>query len=624
MTTVKKRTPFALLLALFLLAVTGTAEDTSPDWLTQERLMPQGERYEAEVPDTLDLAERARIALGGLIGFLDYRNNGCTFGHGYLSTNPPFMTRVYGKSQNWGKIAEDIVLTRRMCGSREDLDRQVITFNGMMDDAELKKTESHPVPLARIMLALIALDEQSHTEALRNEIAHCAQCMLEKLSLDEGRHQAYFGTPEHRWDREDGQHEIGVMGYWLQVFSHGTVLRSLVVAQETDCVTVPGDRLQMLKNTLLAPRFWSPEAHPRLVVPAEHGQFGGHHHSYTQALLGLLYYAHATGDTAVMTFVRESYEYMRTYGIARIGLFGEACTTGDMTFLAIRLSQWGVGDYWEDVDQTVRNHLVELQITDTEKLHQLVTGHGVPLEELTLGGWCEDVDTERVIERCKGIFLSDASHPTLIPFRKEHVPYRSNVQWVICCTGNCTKALYEAWDAIVDFDESTRTAQVNLLLNRASPWLDVNSFLPHEGRVSIRNKKAEKVSVRVPLWVDREAVDCEIDGDLVQPVMLGNKIFLTGLEPGDEVTITFPMVERMERLSVVLPREGFWLESTTPRDGMEDLQAVKYTLYFRGNTLVDIAPRDRNPGLPLYGDRTLERFRAKCGTRRVERFVAAP
>jgi len=35
---------------------------------------------------------------------------------------------------------------------------------------------------------------------------------------------------------------------------------------------------------------------------------------------------------------------MRNFGIARIGLFGEACTTGDMTLLAIKLSESGVGD----------------------------------------------------------------------------------------------------------------------------------------------------------------------------------------------------------------------------------------------------------------------------------------
>ena len=43
-----------------------------------------------------------------------------------------------------------------------------------------------------------------------------------------------------------------------------------------------------------------------------------------------------------------------------------------MTLLALKLSEMGVGDYWEDVDQYVRNHLTELQITDAEAMRKAV------------------------------------------------------------------------------------------------------------------------------------------------------------------------------------------------------------------------------------------------------------
>ena len=42
---------------------------------------------------------------------------------------------------------------------------------------------------------------------------------------------------------------------------------------------------------------------------------------------------------------------------------------------------------------------------------------------------------------------------------------------------------------------------MNLLLNRASPWVDIDSSLPYEGLVRIRNKVADTVAVRVPGWV---------------------------------------------------------------------------------------------------------------------------
>src|SRR5262249_30602162 len=113
------------------------------------------------------------------------------------------------------------------------------------------------------------------------------------------------------------------------------------------------DMCTKFKNALLDPRDWVPESAPMAVVGAEHGQFEGHIHSWTQPLMGIIWYAGATNDAALKEFVRQSYEYVRTFWMARIGMFGEMCATGDMTCLAIKLSDLGVGDYWEDVDQYV-------------------------------------------------------------------------------------------------------------------------------------------------------------------------------------------------------------------------------------------------------------------------------
>ena len=67
-----------------------------------------------------------------------------------------------------------------------------------------------------------------------------------------------------------------------------------------------------------------------------------------------------------------------------------------------------------------------------------------------------------------------------------------------CCRGNGAQEPYRAWDGIVSCTDGA--AQVNLLLNRASPWLDVDSHLPYEGRVVIQDKRARTVAVRLPGW----------------------------------------------------------------------------------------------------------------------------
>ena len=39
----------------------------------------------------------------------------------------------------------------------------------------------------------------------------------------------------------------------------------------------------------------------------------------------------------------------------------EPCSIGDMTAIAVKLTQLGVGDYYDDIDAYVRNGLVECQ-----------------------------------------------------------------------------------------------------------------------------------------------------------------------------------------------------------------------------------------------------------------------
>src|SRR6185295_1476171 len=100
----------------------------------------------------------------------------------------------------------------------------------------------------------------------------------------------------------------------------------------------------------------------------------------------------------------------------------------------------------------------------------------------------------------------------------------------ICCCGNATHALFYAWDAIVQCHHGN--AQVNLLLNRASPWLDIDSYLPYEGKVVIRNKTARKLLVRIPRWVNRSALQSSINQADANPYFAGNYLIFEHVTPG--------------------------------------------------------------------------------------------
>ena len=355
----------------------------------------------------------------------------------------------------------------------------------------------------------------------------------------------------------------------------------------------------------MEPRYWTAEVEPKAVSGADRAHFSGHMHAYACALMGILWYADATRDARAMEFVRSGYEYMRNWGIARLGLFGEMCATGDMTHLALKLCDAGVGDYYEDADCYVRNQLAEMQITNPELLGQIAKHlHGVPDYN--------DTDPRDTLNRITGTYFSDSGSPAAIP------PVR--MYYTICCTGNCIPALYYAWESTVRCEGGS--AKVNLLLNRASPWLDVDSFLPYEGKVVIRNKTAHSLAVRIPRWVDRKAVAGAINGKAVTNDWISNYLFFAQIRASDEISVTFPMVTATEHYTLKWKHTDHWMESTDPGRSWSNLNPTTYTMTFKGNTLVDVTPREEGPGYPLY-ERGQERDLTTAPTKVLRRFVAA-
>ena len=163
--------------------------------------------------------------------------------------------------------------------------------------------------------------------------------------------------------------------------------------------------------------------------------------------------------------------------------------------------------------------------------------------------------------------------------------------WTMCCNANMAQGMYKAWDGIVR-DKGQGLVQVNLLLNRASPWVDVDSYLPYEGKVVLKNKTAAKLCVRVPLWADKKAISCKVAGKSVPLVWLGNYLFMDQLKPGNHIVIEFPMVESVEQYT--LPTYG-----------------TTYTCRFKGNTLIDISPRPETPNWTRMGDDAGNSFAVK-------------
>jgi hypothetical protein len=549
---------------------------------------PKGEYYEATVPDTLDLAERGKLAVGALTTFLNAKKGYASYGQNFLNANPPYLGRFEYGPPNWGNIIEGLMMARQMSGSRENLDVDQLTISGMLDDLTRRNPKiPSTIDVGRFgLMALHQVDPKPELIAFSDELA---QRQIKSVNRVEGR-GAYYWDPEPDF----GESHIGVQRHGMTVFVSGLAIHSL--SRWTEFSSQDGllELCQELTDYSLQPKYWRPEAAPKVVIGHDRAQFDGHHHSYLTFLKGVLCYAEQTNDVRLMQFVRDGYEYFRTFGLARIGAFGEGCSTGDMVFLAIKLSDLGVGDYWDDADQYVRNHLTELQITDARTLNELAlkmpAGRGN--NDVGIGPLDPEIESsDRAIERSIGAYWSDGSHPTLIP--------ASCMLYTICCTGNCVPALYAAWEAIVRCENGN--AQVNLLLNRTSKWLDVASYLPFEGKVVIRNKTAKRIAVRMPVWVEWKSINSRHEGELIEPSSLGRYLVFENVKPESEIEIRFPIVEKVETWTLAWRENEFWQECTNPGTQWKpENSPQKYTMRFRGNTLVDIAPRDTSLGFPLY------------------------
>ena len=171
-------------------------------------------------------------------------------------------------------------------------------------------------------------------------------------------------------------------------------------------------------------------------------------------------YAMTVGDRELLDWCKSSYEWAKTQGSSLVGFFPElivpdypsceSCEVADMIGIAAKLSQAGVGDYWDDLDRWARNQFAENQLTEGEWIYRMA-------ETMPKKPVAYNETADRVAERNLGGFAG----------------WASGNEWALrdgimhCCTGNSTRALYYIWENIVE-QETGEKLQVNLLLNRAS------------------------------------------------------------------------------------------------------------------------------------------------------------
>lgn len=607
-----------------------------------------GAVYETAVPDTLDLAERAVLGLHGLAGVLSPEANYEFWWSVNYDVQPACMARDARSFAACGpKLLDAFVMMRVMTGSEDFFEQEEglakLLVSSIADDglwyckvgAERPWDTVGPEDYAnvygqsRMMLAMMSLSQSDGDAAWLRRIGKMASGMT-RIAIDKGDYAYYpanmgndkikmgegYCHPRSGWyNTEEATTETeGTEGSMFMY--HCGPIRALSRWYQMSGDEKAIQSAKKLVRYVTRAGFWGSEyGWPKTVdgksshairackiVGGDRAHFEGHFHGHAAMLFALIEYANTVNDKHLKEFVRSGYEYARNFGIARLGLFGETCTISDMLAVAVKLSDGGVGDYWDDVDGYIRNQMIEQQLIDADLLRKVSAAS--PPRASTVPAQFES--NENVIERTIGVFADDGD--------LGQIPGTLSIQ---CCTANGTQGLYYAWEGIIR-EKKNDHVQVNLLLNRASPWMDIESYLPYQGKVVLRNKTARTLSLRIPNWVNRSKVKCAVNGAPRDFSRVGNYAILDGLKQNDQISFTFPIEEEKVTYTVLTRQQ--W--TSDPREAKNPPGAsVQYVCHFKGNTLVDFSPRPSDDRwYPIYRRDRYKQSRAPL--KKVTRYVS--
>lgn len=691
-----------------------TDESGEPDFSAMRRqytnppiATPNGDRYTDYVPKTLDLAERAELAIHAMVGFLDSEDGDNMLWDSYLDEKVPIIRAGFTPQMNT-KFFEAIALLRMMTGSSyglefdqrmlanlaKNISRQGLYYLPIRDratgiynvDHDLGNTASDFSMLAQVralsMLKNYYLLTGKHVVPPETAGDLLLQG-LNSVARPKGSY-AEFWYSAASGSNVPGPTRFGA--YLSQDIPWDDVSREVGDGKHIDFVTQimettpraiygAADYFGVFQNPLgklLSQAFsnWiyfgqseaflaNGDLHP--VGPSERfctraslygssiadcpneERIGAPHLAVrTKALNAMLRTGIATGNQGQIDFVEQSFLHLRAHpsSRARFGYFPEYQYAGrfahqrveadgvaDMIDMAVLLSTFVPNrDYWDDVDHWVRNQFAEMQVTQEKLdliknfraqlaqanlLRERFDGSDGVQQVVTSGSQCRirnfrtNPDTHKVEEyrstRCKrgenvtdahlGAWASYASANAwgqLLRGAQNEVRPVADLGVMNCCLANAARTLYVVWNGMYQ-KYGDGLVRIHLLLNRASPELDLYSWLPFYGRVDVRGKPGQPqrtVELRMPEWVPAGHPDVRVSLTNAPSVVRGH------VWNGRYIRFA---LNADEQLRIDLPKVYDDYESFTmpARDGRPD-QTLR--LRFRGATIVKSDP----PGLESF------------------------
>jgi hypothetical protein len=552
-----------------------------------------GQRYEAFVPDTLDWQERAALAVNGLTGPADPEADYEVFWHVHMHGDRPVAVHD-NNDQIQNEMQQSLVLMRLVSGSdlNEVVDQHWMAMLLHMqgpDGLLYYPVAGRPWQAQGIdnpqygglppgdyvtgpynngeVLGAVALYYLRSHDPVWKELGMRVVDGLARLGVDCGDTIYYPKGMYALGERSDQAAPIPEP--WKNIALGWMAQGILQFGTATGYEPALDLAARLIRFVRYHARMYNAEG--GWLPDREDGTTTTHFHAHTYPLIGMLEYALLTGDRSLVDFVRTGYEFGKQHGETLIGFFpenvrtarrqtSELCEVGDMIGLALKLSAAGAGDYWDDADRWIRNLFAEGQLTRYDWMAR--AGRSQPHVPLDLVSQTDD----RVGERCLGAF---GGWPTPNDFFGARLNGHNSL-FMHCCTANGARTIYYIWEHILHY--AGNKLRVNLLLNRASPWADVDSHIPYQGVVDVRVKQPIDLDIRIPEWVAPAAASAQVNGQARSLDWDGRYARVGAVKPGDTATLTFPIAGRTDHV---------WVEKEP------------YTLVRKGNDVVLVDPPGR-------------------------------
>jgi hypothetical protein len=547
------------------------------------------------IPDTLMLEERAAHAINAMVGMADRDFDYIPFFAADLMNEPAFMTHGdwdYGSSH--GRMIDGLILARHMSGETFGGDveakyrENLLSFfkeDGMsyrqQNPHHKWETNANLIDQRAVILSLTTWYMESGDPKVK-EAADRHVAAMKRIAVKE-RDIWYYPASEYKetgWPSANG---IQLRLAPDPAAFCGRLVMPLLKYHE---LTGNMDAYELCE-------FFTALIIERSGVFNADGSFNdslayrsGHFHTRLGTLDAIARFGAYTGNAAMIAWVKKCYDWALTkctsFGWTPGDLHEQAyehetCSLVDLIACGITLAKSGYVEYWGTVERFLRNHLAESQLLDLDWVKQSEDkSRDLPAH----------ITYYKVAERTRGSFAGYSAPNDFVCDVNEGRGHTSDLQ--ICCLGSGTRGLFMGWSNTIT--EKEGTVSVNFLLNRGSKWLDVSSYLPHEGKVVLEiHQDIPRLLVRIPEWAGftkirftRELGGTVTEGKGNEPTRWVNKHFLLlgPVKAGEVITVTFPL---------------------SFRKTLEQAVGQTFETEWRGDDVVGITPQGKKK--PLYSTR---------------------